>query len=1308
MALEEETISKIKVLLKLNSRGLTITEISSKLKMNRNSVAKYLEVLLISGQVESCSYGTARVFFLSHRIPISAMLGISSDLVLALDENHKMVFCNESFLKFFGLTREEIIGKHIVEIYKKNIEDISFSEIFSDILINPELTREIQINKAAEMFFFRIKSINTVFDDGGQGITILMEDITREKKYKLELETKEARYRGIVEDQPEFITRFRPDGTLSFVNSTYARYYGKDPGTLIGEPYIYALLEDDRDSVDRTIRSLAIDDPVASFDCRVLCPSGQVRWQSWTIRAFFDGQANPVEYQGVGRDNMEKREAAAKIQQHIANMEFLSRKLLEFSELPMDTGIFEKIAADLQELAPGSTIFLNLFSEPDESMTLKSLLPERDRELIHRYLGRDPVGTQYHLNPQLFRELRIGILHKVALPVCDIISPSLPESVCEEISRVIESGDIYAVGFVRGGKLLGNAMIVVRKSADVPDLPLVETYVRQATIALQRRLAEDALKESEELYRNVIENIQDVFYRSDLEGRLIMASPSWASVLGYAAMDECLGKNIADAFYFDPAERSRFLEEVRTHGEVLDYEVVLKKKDGSPLHVAVSSHLYYDKSGAPLGIEGIFRDMTERHESSVKIQRYLTEKEFFSKKLQEFIELPPKSDIFEKIGLDLKFLIPKGYIVVCTFDNATGVITLRKMLMGRDAHDLFSSCFGCEPEGFQLTATPETRRGILEGRILHVDRSEFPPLFEGALGNALNGFIGMTRIREIYGIGLVRENEALGVAGVFLPEDAEVPDFQTVEIYVQAAAIALQRHIAEESLSKSEELFSKITAHSPFPISIIAEDGKYLFINSRFTETFGYDLSDFSTGREWFRVAYPDPEYRRSVIAAWSGDLEDSQVGSMRPRTFSVRCKNGEIKEIFFRPVTLTDNKQFVVYEDITDQREADRTRHLLSSIIESTMEAVIGKSVDGIVISWNASAERIYGYTAAEMIGKHISSIIPPDRFPEMEEIIGRVRQGIPVEYLETIRIRKDGSPVDIGMSVSPIRDENGIVIGASTIARDISQQKAEERLRGKEEEYRALVQDMGVGVYRSTGDPMGRFIWGNPALVSILGYPSLDQLKNVKVASIFAEPDGRKQLLDDLRKYGFVKNCPIRLKTPDGKVLAVRVTALAQFDSAGEVSCINGLVEDVTSLQEAEIRLEGAREEIGSLIDFIPHPAFIIDEEKRVVAWNTALEKMTGTGRAEILGSCDYSGAFSSVLPSCPPLIDLIAEGDEEILRYYTNVKRENGKLTAEKSLPAGTAGTDDLPVVTIEASYLRGPTGEPIGGIEIIHLP
>jgi PAS domain S-box-containing protein len=1306
MALEQETISRIKVLLKLHSRGLTITEISSKLKINRNSVAKYLEVLLISGQVESCSYGTARVFFLSHRIPISAMLGISSDLVLALDENHKMVFCNESFLKFFGLTREDVIGNHIIEIYKKGIEDVAFSEIFSDLLINPEIAKEMQINKREGRFFFRMKCVNTVFDDGRQGITIVMENITKEKEYQIELEAKEARYRGIVEDQTEFITRFLPDGKLSFVNSTYARYFDKKPEDLIGEHCIYALSEEYRDMVDRNIRSLCPEEPVISFDCRVTCPSGGVRWQVWTIRALFDAKGKPVEYQGVGRDNMEKREAAAKIQQHIVNMELLSRKLLEFSELPMDTDIYRKIGSDLRELIPSSTILLNSFSDTDDKVTIRCVLPDEDHHRITRYVGRDPVGIELTISPDAFQGLSTGLLQMVQLPLHELVFRAIPEDICEEITSSLDIGEKYAVGFVRAEKILGNAMIFLPNGSEIPDLQLVETYVRQATIALQRRLAEEALKKSEELYRNVIENIQDVYYRSDLEGNLIMASPSWASALGYENLDECEGKNIADTFYMDPEQRGRFLDALREHGEILDYEVTLKRKDGSPLQVAVSSHLYYDKSGTPLGVEGIFRDITERHEASVKIHHYITEMEFFSEKLKEFIELPPNSDIFEKICSDLKCLIPEGYIVVCTYDDATGIVTLRKMLMGEDASNLFSSCFGHEPEGFQLTPTPETREGILAGHMLQVDSSVFHLLFDGIQKDALNGFLEISRIKDIYGIGFVREGVAFGAAGIFLPRGTKAPDFQISELYVKAASIALQRHIAEESLKKSEEQFSSITTHSPFPISIIDPDGRYLFINPMFSEIFGYDLTDFSTGREWFHIAFPDPIYRKSVLSAWKADLEQSQVNDMRPRIFTVTCKNGLAKEIFFRPVTLTDGKQFVVYEDITEQKQAERTRHILSSIVESTDDAIIGKNIDGIVISWNPSAERIYGYTSKEMIGTHISLIIPPDRRDEMEEIFGLIRQGIPVNNLETIRIRKDGCPVEVGMTISPIRDENDIVIGASTIARDISRQKAEERLCGKEEQYRALVEDIGVGVYRSTGDPGGKFIWGNSTLVSILGYPSLNHLRDIEVASIFVEPDGRKQLLKDLQKFGFVKNSPIMLKNREGKVLNVQVTALAEFDAKGNISCINGLVEDVTRQQETEMRLMGMMKEICEVIDFIPNPAFVIDEENKVIAWNTAVEKMTGICRHDILGSSDYSKVFATVFPSCPPLIDLIESHDEEIRRYYSKVRREKGSLIAENVRHSTQPGEIDHSGYMFRASHLTGPQGERIGGIEIIY--
>jgi PAS domain S-box-containing protein len=127
-----------------------------------------------------------------------------------------------------------------------------------------------------------------------------------------------------------------------------------------------------------------------------------------------------------------------------------------------------------------------------------------------------------------------------------------------------------------------------------------------------RKNAEDALRESEEKYRSVVENIQDIYYRSDRDGNLILISPSGLLLLGFDSAEEMLGKPIMESFYYRPEERNAFLALLEKSGSVKDYELRLRKKDGSPITVSTTSHYYYDPGGRIAGIEGIFRDITDR------------------------------------------------------------------------------------------------------------------------------------------------------------------------------------------------------------------------------------------------------------------------------------------------------------------------------------------------------------------------------------------------------------------------------------------------------------------------------------------------------------------------------------------------------------------------------------------------------------------------------------------------------------------------------------------------------------------------
>jgi PAS domain S-box-containing protein len=137
-------------------------------------------------------------------------------------------------------------------------------------------------------------------------------------------------------------------------------------------------------------------------------------------------------------------------------------------------------------------------------------------------------------------------------------------------------------------------------------------------------------------------------------------------------------------------------------------------------------------------------------------------------------------------------------------------------------------------------------------------------------------------------------------------------------------------------------------------------------------------------------------------------------------------------------------------------RRQANAVANYLASIVQSCDDAIVGKTLDGIVVSWNAGAERIYGYAAEEMIGRSVSMLIPSYRPEELPGILERITRGERVDNFETVRLRKDGTPIEVSITISPIRDATGQVVGASAVTRDITRHKEEEN------ERLSLIQDL------------------------------------------------------------------------------------------------------------------------------------------------------------------------------------------------------------------------------------------------------
>ncbi len=143
-------------------------------------------------------------------------------------------------------------------------------------------------------------------------------------------------------------------------------------------------------------------------------------------------------------------------------------------------------------------------------------------------------------------------------------------------------------------------------------------------------------------------------------------------------------------------------------------------------------------------------------------------------------------------------------------------------------------------------------------------------------------------------------------------------------------------------------------------------------------------------------------------------------------------------------------NQSMQEFEEAEEMPQVtDAVAALLSAIVDSSHDAIVSKTLEGVITSWNRGAEEIFGYTAEEAVGKHITLIIPPERLAEEDYVLGKIRRGEKVDHFETIRVAKDGRRLNISLTISPVRDSRGRIIGASKIARDITERKRKEEER-------------------------------------------------------------------------------------------------------------------------------------------------------------------------------------------------------------------------------------------------------------------
>jgi PAS domain S-box-containing protein len=281
-----------------------------------------------------------------------------------------------------------------------------------------------------------------------------------------------------------------------------------------------------------------------------------------------------------------------------------------------------------------------------------------------------------------------------------------------------------------------------------------------------------------------------------------------------------------------------------------------------------------------------------------------------------------------------------------------------------------------------------------------------------------------------------------------------------------AQSILLARRRAEEELRQQTEWLRVTLASINDAVISTDADGRVTFMNGVAEALTGWSQAE-AQGRplpEVFPAVNDRTRQPAADLAARA--LEEGATVAAGPALLPAR--GGPERPIEASAAPMRDESgacvgTVLVFRDVSERKRAEEARARLAAIVESSEDAIVSKTLDGVIQSWNAGAQRLFGYTSAEAVGKSITLIIPPERLDEERIILERLCRGERIEHFETVRVTRDGRRLDISLSISPVRDDEGRIIGASKIARDISERKrAEQALRDadrRKDEFLALL---------------------------------------------------------------------------------------------------------------------------------------------------------------------------------------------------------------------------------------------------------
>jgi len=467
-----------------------------------------------------------------------------------------------------------------------------------------------------------------------------------------------------------------------------------------------------------------------------------------------------------------------------------------------------------------------------------------------------------------------------------------------------------------------------------------------------------------------------------------------------------------------------------------------------------------------------------------------------------------------------------------------------------------------------------------------------------------------------------------------------------------------------EEAEKKQRLFLE-AALSSIGDAVIATDTerRVTFLNPVAESLTGWSLKE-AVGRPLEEVFNIIHEYTRQPVEnPVTRVLREGTVSGLANHTLLIKRDGQEIPiDDSGAPIKDVDNTihgVILVFRDITERRQAERANLRLAAIVESSDDAIIGKTLEGIITSWNKGAERIFGYTAQEVIGRPIFILAPPSRASEMPQILEKIRQGQRVDHYETVRRRKDGKEIDISLTVSPIQDATGRIIGASKIARDITERKrAQKALEEAHKKITNILESITDAFYAL--DPQWRYIYVNEKAVQY-ARKSKEALLGKNIWEVFPDFVGGTVYNEFHRAVR--EQAPVHFE-----IFYPPFNQWFEYHAYPSQEGLSVYVGDITERKRAEEELEKQREWFEVTLSSIGDAVIATDTQGGVTFMNAVAEALTGWSE-ELAKGRDVTEVFQIInqetrQPVESPVAKVIRQGVTVGLANHTLLIAKDGK--------------------------------------------